>query len=64
MYGLEGVHLTKAMARTLDVFQLKGYRKIFRMVTTYVDRRNTNQRVMKRVQEEMNRNRADTPYQA
>eukprot|EP00975_Prorocentrum_lima_P011540 2452473-Prorocentrum_lima.AAC.1 len=25
MYGLEGLHLTKAMARTLDVFQLKGY---------------------------------------
>ena len=36
-----------AIAR-LDVFQLKGLRKILRMETTYVNRANTNEEVFRR----------------
>ena len=45
LYSLETVHLTTALRKKLDAFHLRGLRKILRMPTTYVDRRNTNQRV-------------------
>ena len=46
LYGLETVHLTDAMAKSLDVFQLKGLRKILNMTTTFVNRANPNERVL------------------
>ena len=45
MYGLEALQLPKSAVAKLDVFQLKGLRKILRMETTYVNRGNTNEEV-------------------
>ena len=45
MYGLETLHLTQSMARTLDVFQLKGLRKILGWETTFINRGNANRKV-------------------
>ena len=46
LYGLETVHLTDAMAKKLNVFQLKGLRQILNMKTTFVNRANSNARVL------------------
>ena len=46
LYGLETLHLTDAMAKKLDVFHLKGLRKILRMSTTFINRANTNKKVL------------------
>lgn len=46
--GLESAQLTKGMLDRLQAFQLRGRRRILRMSTTYVDRRNTNARVFAR----------------
>eukprot|EP00975_Prorocentrum_lima_P049278 10311246-Prorocentrum_lima.AAC.1 len=62
MYGLEALQITKDVANMLDVFQLKGYRKILHMQTTYVDRRNTNAKVLARVAYELNKDRLGLPY--
>jgi hypothetical protein len=43
LYGMETAALTDATLNRLDVFQLKGLRKILKIPTTYVDRRYTNQ---------------------
>ena len=43
VYGLESLELIESMRQKLDVFQLKGLRKILRMQTTYVNRANTTQ---------------------
>ena len=45
LYGLETVQLTQGMLKKLDVFQLKGLRKILGMTTTYINRANNNQKV-------------------
>ena len=45
LYGLETLHLTQSQARKLDVFQLKGLRKILGWETTFINRANTNQKV-------------------
>ena len=45
LYGLETIHLTQSMAKKLDVFQLKGLRKILGMSTTFINRGNTNDKV-------------------
>ena len=45
MYGFESVMMPKALLSRLNMFQLKGLRKILRMKTTFIDRSNTNQRV-------------------
>ena len=42
LYGLETLHLTQGMAQKLDVFQLKGLRKILGMQTTFINRANSN----------------------
>jgi len=46
LYGLETLHLTEAMARKIDVFHMKGLRQILGMQTTYVNRANSNARVL------------------
>ena len=48
LYGLESAELTSSDLKRLDVFQLKGLRKIMKMETTYINRANTNQRVFER----------------
>lgn len=45
LYSLETVHLTDSLRKKLNAFHLRGLRKILRMQTTFVDRRNTNCRV-------------------
>ena len=45
LHGLETPHLTDAMSRKLDVFQLKGFRKILNMETTFINRANSIKRV-------------------
>ena len=51
LYGLETAMLTDAAQHKLNVFQLKGLRKILRMKTTFVDRANTNARVLVKANE-------------
>ena len=41
-YGLHTMHLTKGQETRLNAFQLKGYRKILKIDTTYINRKNTN----------------------
>ena len=48
LYGLESAQLTQAAVLKLDVFQLKGLRKILKLQTTFVDRANSNQYVYDR----------------
>ena len=48
MYGLETLHVTQGMAQKLDIFQLKGLRKILGWETTFINRANTNERVYQR----------------
>ena len=45
VYGLEGTQLPKYLSNKLDVFQLKGLRKILGWKTTFVDRSRTNKKV-------------------
>ena len=45
VYGLEVTHLPKFLTQKLDVFQLKGLRKILKLQTTFVDRSNSNKKV-------------------
>ena len=46
VYGLEVVQLPDSILKKLDVFQLKGLRKILGMQTTFVNRANTNRKVV------------------
>ena len=48
LYGLESAQLNDSHLAKLDVFQLKGLRKILRMQTTFMNRANTNERVYAR----------------
>ena len=43
LYGLESLEPTENIGRMLDVFQLKGLRKILNLHTTFVNRTNTNE---------------------
>ena len=44
LYGLESCTMNETIKHSLDIFQLKGLRKILGITTTFVDRRNdTNQ---------------------
>ena len=51
LYGIESAQLTPAQQRRIEVFQLKGLRKILKMNTTYVERTNTNAEVIRRANE-------------
>ena len=51
LYGIESAQLTPSHQRRIEVFQLKGLRKILDMKTTFVDRSNTNENVFKRANE-------------
>merc|ERR1712194_502932 len=47
LYGLESVALLQRHTSRLDVFHLKGLRKILHVHTTFIDRGNTNALVYK-----------------
>jgi hypothetical protein len=51
MFGLESLELNRSAMRMLDVFQLKGLRKILKMETTFVNRANTNEEVFRRARQ-------------
>ncbi len=46
LYGLESAQLNLAELNRLDTFQLKGLRTVLKMSTTFVDRANSNARVI------------------
>ena len=48
LYALETVEIPTHLLSKLENFQLKGLRKIFGMVTTYINRTNTNAEVFRR----------------
>ena len=48
LYGLETVHLTQAMLKKIDAFQIRGLRKILNLPSTFIDRRFTNRHVLQR----------------
>ena len=50
-YGVETLEPTTAAANLLNVFQLKGRRKILNLHTTYLQRRNTNKYVYQKENE-------------
>ena len=56
LYGLESAELTDGALNKLDVFQLKGLRKILNMATTYIDRANTNEKVFEQIHKAANPN--------
>ena len=45
IYSLENIHLTQSLCKKLDVFHLRGSRRIPKLATMYIDRCNTNARV-------------------
>ena len=53
LFGLESAELTDTALRLLDVFHLRGLRKILHMKTTFIDRANTNAEVYKRANEQL-----------
>jgi len=53
LYGLETLELPISQISRLEAFQLKGLRKILKMVTTFVDRNNTNDEVFRRANQQV-----------
>ena len=48
LYSLESLQLTQGQLAKLNTFQLRGLRQILHMKTTFVQRSNTNRRVLER----------------
>jgi len=48
VYGLDTVELPPSLIEKLNVFQLKGLRKILKMDTTFINRANTNKKVFQK----------------
>ena len=59
IYGLETVHLTQAMMKKIDPFQLRCLRKILGLASPFIDRRNTNQAVLKKCTDIVSTHRED-----
>jgi len=53
LFGLESAELQEGALRALDVFQLKCLRKVLKMKTTFVERGNTNEEVLRRANEHL-----------
>ena len=53
MYGLNTAQLNENEMKRLDIFQLKGLRKIMKKDTTYVNRANTNERIFEMANEQL-----------
>jgi hypothetical protein len=58
LYGLESAAMNETVKHKLDVFQLKGLRKILNVKTTFVDRSKDNQTLLNMAQRAINH---DTP---
>ena len=54
LYGLESAPMPESVKHKLDVFQLKGLRKILNIKTTFVDRSYPNKAVIQTAQSKMN----------
>ena len=52
MYGLEMAQLNSKQLSDINKFQLRGFRKILRRDTTHVNPANSNEKVMKKIDEE------------
>ena len=59
IYGLESIQLNETALKHMNVFQLKGLRKIMGMKTTFVNRANSNEEVFRRAEIKLNRGNAD-----
>ena len=61
LYGIESTQLIPSMLKRLETFQLKVLRKILRVDTTFINRRNNNQKLFRdanqHIREEGYRNR-------
>ena len=57
IYGLHTLVITDAMASKLNAFQLKGFRQIMKIKTTFVERSNTNEYVYGQVEQELSKNK-------
>ena len=53
LYGLETVHLTQSLPKKVNVFQLRGLRKILGLSTTFINRANTNESVLQKANDVM-----------
>ena len=62
---MDSAQLTPSHQRRIEVFKLKGLRKILKMTTTYVERTNTNAEVFRRANEAIKNETPDgkTPKQ-
>jgi len=56
LYGLETVQLTQNEKLRIDAHQMKGIRRILKIPPTHIDRTWTNNLVMKKANEEINKN--------
>ena len=54
MYGLESVQINDSLKKYIDTFQLKAYRNILDLKHTYIDRLNTNEKIMKEAEDQIN----------
>ena len=55
LYGLESAQLTTSLMQKLNTIQLKGLRQILKLDTTYINRENTNTKVISTAHTHMKR---------
>ena len=60
LYGLDSAQLNEPHLKRLDVFQLKIFRKILKLKTTYIDRSNTNQKKQEQINKEIQKDKQKT----
>jgi hypothetical protein len=48
LYGLETIHLTGAMLKKIDAFQMRCLRRILKIPSSFIDRRYSNRVVLQR----------------
>ena len=53
LYGLDSAHLKEPELKRLEIFQLKALRKILKFKTTFIDRENTNEKIIKTANEKL-----------
>ena len=53
LYGLESAALNNTVKHSLDIFQMKGIRKISGVTTTFIDRQNKTTRLYSDMQKEL-----------
>ena len=59
LYGLETVHLTEALLKKIDAFQMQCVRKILKIPTTFIDKTNSNRVVLEKRTELLYPNQGD-----